>query len=62
MRISTRTMYENATSQLNTLQSQMARTQNQLATNKRVVTAADDPIAAARALEVKQSQSLNTQY
>jgi flagellar hook-associated protein 3 FlgL len=62
MRISTKTIYENATSQLNSLQSQMARTQNQLATNKRVLTAADDPIASARALEVTQSQSLNTQY
>jgi len=62
MRISTRTIYENATTQLNSLQSQMARTQNQLATNKRNLTAADDPIASARALEVTQSQSLNTQY
>jgi len=62
MRISTKTIYENATSQLNSLQSQMARTQTQLATNRRMLTAADDPIASARALEVTQSQSLNTQY
>jgi len=62
MRISTKTIYENATSQLNSLQSQMARTQTQLATNKRMLTAADDPIASARALEVTQSQALNTQY
>ena len=62
MRISTKSIYENATTQLNTLQSNMARTQNQLATNKRMLTAADDPIASARALEVTQSQSLNTQF
>ncbi|MFC5479795.1 flagellar hook-associated protein FlgL [Massilia suwonensis] len=62
MRISTRTIYENATTQLNTLQSGMARTQTQLATNKRMLTAADDPIASARALEVTQSKSLNNQY
>ncbi|QNA90088.1 flagellar hook-associated protein 3 [Massilia sp. Dwa41.01b] len=62
MRISTKSIYENATTQLNTLQSNMARTQTQLATNKRMLTAADDPIASARALEVTQSQSLNTQY
>lgn len=62
MRISTKSIYENATTQLNTLQSGMARTQNQLATNKRMLTAADDPIASARALEVTQSKSLNTQY
>jgi flagellar hook-associated protein 3 FlgL len=62
MRISTKSIYENATTQLNTLQSNMARTQNQLATNKRMLTAADDPIASARALEVTQSKTLNTQY
>ncbi len=62
MRISTKSIYENATTQLNTLQSNMARTQTQLATNKRMLSAADDPIASARALEVTQSKSLNTQY
>ncbi|WP_313704263.1 flagellar hook-associated protein FlgL [Massilia sp.] len=62
MRISTRSIFENATTQLNTLQSQMAKTQNQLSTNRRMLSAADDPIASARALEVTQSQSLNTQY
>ncbi|MFC5461658.1 flagellar hook-associated protein FlgL [Massilia niabensis] len=62
MRISTKSIYENATTQLNTLQSNMARTQTQLATNRRMLTAADDPIASARALEVTQSQALNTQY
>ena len=62
MRISTKSIYENATTQLNTLQSNMARTQNQLATNKRMLTAADDPIASARALEVTQSKSLNEQF
>jgi flagellar hook-associated protein 3 FlgL len=62
MRISTKSIYENATTQLNTLQSNMARTQNQLSTNKRMLTAADDPIASARALEVTQSKTLNTQY
>jgi flagellar hook-associated protein 3 FlgL len=34
----------------------------QLSTNKRNLTAADDPIASARALEVTQSQSMNTQF
>ena len=62
MRISTKSIYENATTQLNTLQSNMARTQTQLATNKRMLTAADDPIASARALEVTQSKSLNEQF
>lgn len=62
MRISTNFMYANATSQLNTLQSQLMRTQQQLSTNRRLLSAADDPIASARALEVTQSQSINAQF
>jgi flagellar hook-associated protein 3 FlgL len=62
MRISTSSLYSTATTQLGTLQSQMARTQQQLATHQRMLSAADDPVAAARALEVTQSQSINAQY
>ncbi|CAH0300099.1 Flagellar hook-associated protein 3 [Massilia sp. Bi118] len=62
IRISTNATFNAGTTQLNTLQSQIAKTQMQLSTNKRNLTAADDPIAAARALEVTQSQSMNTQF
>jgi flagellar hook-associated protein 3 FlgL len=62
LRLSTNGIYSAGTSQLNTLQSQIAKTQMQLSTNKRNLTAADDPIATARALEVTQSQSMNTQF
>ena len=62
MRISTNTIYETGVSQLGTLQSNIAKTQLQLSTNRRMITAADDPIASARALEVTQSQSVNSQY
>lgn len=62
MRISTSSLYATSTTQLGTLQSQMARTQQQLSTGHRMLSAADDPIAAARALEVTQSQSINAQY
>jgi len=62
IRISTNATFNAGTNQLNTLQGQIARTQMQLSTNKRNLTAADDPIAAARALEVTQSQSMNTQF
>lgn len=61
MRISTRSIYETATNQINTLQSGVARTQMQLSTQRRNLTPSDDPIASARALEVTQSQSINTQ-
>ncbi|QOY93586.1 flagellar hook-associated protein FlgL [Massilia sp. UMI-21] len=62
MRISTLSIYGNATSQLNTLQSALARTQNQLSTNRRILSPADDPVASARALEVSQSKEMNTQF
>ncbi len=62
MRISTNTIFETGTNQLSTLQSAIAKTQQQLATGRRNLTPADDPIATARALEVTQSQSVNTQY
>lgn len=62
MRISTQSIYNNATSQLNTLQSALARTQNQLSTNRRILTPADDPVASARALEVSQSKEMNAQF
>ena len=62
MRISTLSLYSNATSQLNSLQSALARTQEQLATNRRIVSPSDDPIASARALQVKQSLQMNEQY
>ncbi|MEO7494028.1 MAG: flagellar hook-associated protein FlgL [Massilia sp.] len=62
MRIATSTIFETGTNQMGTLQSNIARTQMQLSTNRRMLTAADDPIASARALEVTQSQSMNTQF
>lgn len=62
MRISTNSMYATATTQMGTLQSQLARTQMQLSTNKRLLAPSDDPIASARALEVTQSQSVNAQF
>jgi len=62
LRLSTNAIYESGTGQLNTLQSQMAKTQMQLSTNRRMLTAADDPIASARALELTQTKSMNTQF
>jgi flagellar hook-associated protein 3 FlgL len=62
MRISTLNIYNSATSQLGTLQSGMARMQMQMSLQKRMLSAADDPVAAARALVVSQSQEMNLQF
>jgi len=43
-------------------QDTLIKTQQQLSTGRRVLTPADDPIAAAQALNVSQSISLNQQY
>ena len=61
MRISTKSMYDTATNQLGNLQTALARTQQQLSTNRQNLTPSDDPIATARALQVTQSQAINTQ-
>ncbi len=62
MRISTNSIFEAGSRQLNTLQSQLARTQQMLGGKTRLLSASDDPIASARALEVTQSQSINAQF
>lgn len=62
MRISTQTLFESGAAQLGQLQSSLVKTQEQVGTGRRILAPSDDPVAAARALEVTQSQSLNTQY
>lgn len=62
MRISTQTLFESGAANLGELQSSLVRTEQQIAANRRILAPSDDPVAAARALEVTQSQSLNTQY
>ncbi len=62
MRISTSMMYDSGVTQITKLQSALLKTQQQISANTRVLTPSDDPIAAARALDVKQKQALNTQY
>ncbi len=62
MRISTSSMYNANVSLLNQQQTQLLHTQQQIATQRRMLTPADDPIASARALEISQSDASNSQY
>lgn len=62
MRISTASIFESNSKQLNKLQASIARTQDQLSSNTRILAPSDDPVASARALEVTQSQEMNAQY
>lgn len=62
MRISTQLLFESGAARLGDLQSGLVRTQQQIASGRRILTPSDDPVGAARALEVAQTQSLNAQY
>jgi flagellar hook-associated protein 3 FlgL len=62
MRISTSQIHTAALLSMQAAQTRLAKTQDQLATGKRVQTPADDPIAAVRILEVERAKAQSTQY
>lgn len=62
MRISTNMMYSMGASRISDLQSTLVKTQQQLSTQRRILTPADDPIASASILGITQSLSINEQY
>lgn len=62
MRISTQSLFESGALRLGELQTSLVKTQQQIGSGRRILSPSDDPIAAARALDVTQAQSLNTQY
>jgi flagellar hook-associated protein 3 FlgL len=62
MRISTNTIFELGSSRISDLQAALVKTQQQLSTQRRVLTPADDPVASATALGVSQSLSMNEQF
>lgn len=62
MRISSNTLFDSNVALLGQQQTRLLQTQQQISSGRRILTAADDPVAAARALEVAQSDAMNTQY
>ncbi|MCE1184391.1 flagellar hook-associated protein FlgL [Zoogloea sp.] len=62
MRITTGMIFEKNLSLLQKQNSKMADASAQLSSGRRVLAPSDDPVAAARALEVSQSQSVNRNY
>ncbi len=62
MRISTNTLYETGIAGILERQQTQLKLQQQVATGRRMLTPADDPIAAASALEVTQAKGVNEQY
>lgn len=62
MRISTNTIFDMGSRQIGELQSGLVKTQQQISTNRRILTPADDPVAAASALGMDQAISINDQF
>jgi flagellar hook-associated protein 3 FlgL len=62
MRISSSMIYDAGVASMQKQTSALLHTQQQVASGRRMLTAADDPVAAARALEVEQAQNTNALY
>jgi flagellar hook-associated protein 3 FlgL len=62
MRLSTGTIYDTGTNAILQQQAELIKTQQQVATGRRILTPSDDPIAAAQAINLTQTISLNTQF
>ncbi len=62
MRVSSNQIFDTGLLGVTRNQADLYKLQSQLATGRRILTPADDPVASAQALVVAQSQSLNTQY
>lgn len=62
MRISTQMIYDSGAARMNEMQTALNKTQQQIASGRRMLAPSDDPVAAARALDVAQAQALNERY
>ena len=62
MRVSTLASYRNGLSALQQLQTALDRTQRQISSGKRLLTPSDDPISAARALDLREKLSRLQQF
>jgi len=62
MRISTNMIYDRNVATIQSTWSNILHAGQEVSTGRRVLTPADDPIAAARALDVTQSRGINSQF
>lgn len=62
MRISTSMIYDSGVRSVLGQTSSLLHTQQQVATGRRMLSPSEDPVAAARALEVNQAKEINAQY
>ncbi len=62
MRISTSLVFEQGINSIMQTQSQLMQTQQQISSGKRVLTPADDPVAASQVINLTQADAMNTQF
>jgi flagellar hook-associated protein 3 FlgL len=62
MRISTAQLYTTGVDGIERQQAELLQTQQHIATGRRVLTPADDPVAAAQAITLAQGKDQNSQY
>ncbi|ATE59415.1 flagellar hook-associated protein FlgL [Thauera sinica] len=62
MRISTNMIYDQSVGALQQQSASLLHTAQQIASGRKILTPADDPVASARALDVSQSRSVNAQF
>ena len=60
MRISTNTIYQSGISKITNLQSEQTKLMQQISTGQRISSPSDDPVGAARALEIAHAKSINS--
>lgn len=59
MRISTQMIFDSGAARMGEMQTALNKTQQQIASGRRMLAPSDDPVSAARALDVSQAQALN---
>ncbi len=62
MRISSSTIYDTTVSEMLQHQSKLLHSQQQIASGRKILTPADDPIASSRILDVSQTDGMNAQF
>ncbi len=62
MRISTQMIYQQSNSDLTNMQGDILKLNKQISAGQTVLVPSDDPVSSARALDMTQTQAVNTQY
>ena len=62
MRIGTNTIFDLGVDSIQRQTARLLELQQQISVNRRILAPSDDPVGSARALEISQSDAINTQY